>query len=129
MQNWVEQLNRLYRSQPAMHELDTDPAGFEWVDCNDNAASIVSLLRKGKSPKDTVLIVCNFTPVPRHGYRVGVPSGGFWRELLNSDATEYGGSGIGNLGGKEAEAIAAHGRPNSISLTLPPLAVVFLKAE
>jgi len=127
VQNWVEQLNRLYRSQPAMHELDTDPAGFEWVDCNDNAASIVSLLRKGKSSSDIILIVCNFTPVPRHGYRVGVPAGGFWRELLNSDAKEYGGSGQGNLGGKEAVPIRAHGRPYSVSLTLPPLGVVFLK--
>jgi 1,4-alpha-glucan branching enzyme len=129
MQNWVKQLNLLYRSQPAMHELDTDPAGFEWVDCNDNAASIVALLRKGKSPQDTVLIVCNFTPVPRHGYRVGVPFPGFWKELLNSDAKEYGGSGQGNLGGKQAEAMPTHGRPHSVSLSLPPLGVVFLKAE
>jgi 1,4-alpha-glucan branching enzyme len=87
------------------------------------------LVRKGKSPQDTVLIVCNFTPVPRHGYRVGVPSSGFWKELLNSDAKEYGGSGQGNLGGTSAEAIPSHGRPHSVSLSLPPLGVVFLKAE
>jgi 1,4-alpha-glucan branching enzyme len=129
VQSWMEQLNRLYREQPGMHQLDTDPAGFEWVDCNDAAASVVSLLRKGKSPKDTVLAVCNFTPIPRASYRVGVPSGGFWRELLNSDAKEYGGSGLGNLGGCTAEEIQAHGRPHSLNLVLPPLAALFLKPE
>ncbi|HXP16006.1 MAG TPA: 1,4-alpha-glucan branching protein GlgB [Terriglobales bacterium] len=129
VQSWMEQLNRVYREQPALHQLDADPAGFEWIDCNDTAASIVSLLRKGRSPADQVVIVCNFTPVPRSGYRVGVPSGGFWRELLNSDASEYGGSGMGNLGGVHAESQPTHGRPYSVSLTLPPLAAVFLKAE
>ena len=129
VQSWVEQLNRVYRSEAALHQLDTDPAGFEWVDCNDSATSVLSLLRKAKSPQETVLIVCNFTPVPRPSYRVGVPSGGFWRELLNSDAREYGGSGLGNLGGLLAEAQPAHGRPYSLNLVLPPLAAVFLKAE
>jgi 1,4-alpha-glucan branching enzyme len=129
VQSWIEQLNRLYRSQPGLHLLDTDPAGFEWVDCNDNAASVLSLLRKGRSSKDTLLIVCNFTPVPRAHYQVGVPSGGFWRELLNSDAREYGGGGLGNLGGCNAEPQPAHGRPYSLSLTLPPLAALFLKAD
>ena len=103
--------NQVYREQPALHQLDTDSAGFEWVDCNDTAASIISLLRKSRSPADEILIVCNFTPVPRYGYRVGVPSGGFWRELLNSDAQEYGGSGMGNLGGVHADAQPTHGRP------------------
>jgi 1,4-alpha-glucan branching enzyme len=97
------------------------------VDCNDSGASTISLLRKSQWGRDTVLVVCNFTPVPRLGYRVGVPSAGFWRELLNSDAKEYGGSGLGNLGGAEAEAKPEHGRPYSLSLTLPPLAAVFLK--
>ena len=129
VQSWVEQLNRVYRSESALHQLDSDPAGFEWVDCNDSATSVLSLLRKAKSPQETVLIVCNFTPVPRPSYRVGVPSGGFWRELLNSDAREYGGSGLGNLGGLLAEAQPAHGRPYSLNLVLPPLAAVFLKAE
>jgi 1,4-alpha-glucan branching enzyme len=129
VQSWVEQLNRVYREQAALHELDNDPAGFEWVDCNDTAASVISLLRKGRSPAENVVIVCNFTPVPRQSYRVGVPSGGFWRELLNSDAQEYGGSGMGNLGGVQAEAQPAHGRPYSLSLTLPPLGALFLKAE
>jgi 1,4-alpha-glucan branching enzyme len=128
-QNWVEQLNRVYREQPALHQLDSDPAGFEWIDCNDTAASVISLLRKGRSPAEEVVIVCNFTPVPRLGYRVGVPSGGYWREILNSDAQEYGGSGMGNLGGVHSEDRAVHGRPHSISLTLPPLSVLFLKPE
>jgi 1,4-alpha-glucan branching enzyme len=127
VQKWVEQLNRTYREEPALHELENDPAGFEWVDCNDTASSVVSLLRKGRKPEDTILVVCNFTPVPRDNYRIGVPFEGFWRELLNSDAAEYGGSGIGNLGGKHAEQITAHGRPYSLLLTLPPLGVEFFK--
>ena len=102
LQSWVQLLNRLYGQEAALHELDTNPAGFEWVDCNDNATSVVSLLRKGKSPQDVILVVCNFTPVPRIGYRVGVPQGGYWREILNSDAKEYAGSGMGNLGGVQA---------------------------
>src|SRR5450631_921399 len=127
IQNWVEQLNRLYRSEPALYELDNEPAGFEWVDCNDTGASVISLLRKGKKPEDTILVVCNFTPVPREGYRIGVPYGGLWREILNSDAIEYGGSGLGNLGGKEATKRSVHGRPYSLSLSLPPLSVEFFK--
>jgi len=127
VQNWVAQLNRLYCEERALYELENDPAGFEWVDCNDTGASIVSLLRKAKRPEDTILIVCNFTPVPRETYRIGVPSGGYWRELLNSDAKEYAGSGVGNAGGMMAEEIAVHGRPYSLSLTLPPLGALFLK--
>jgi 1,4-alpha-glucan branching enzyme len=127
VQKWVEQLNRLYREERALHELEHDPAGFEWVDCNDTEASIVSLLRKGKRPEDTILIVCNFTPLPREPYRIGVPVGGYWRELLNSDAIEYAGSGMGNAGGRLAEEVSVHGRPYSVSLTLPPLGVLFLK--
>jgi len=129
LQRWVEDLNRMYRVQWAMHEFDNDPAGFEWVDCNDNAASVLALLRKGKSLQQTILAVCNFTPVPREDYRVGVPHGGYWRELLNSDAQEYSGSGMGNGGGCHAESIPAHGRPYSLRLTLPPLGALFLKAE
>ncbi len=129
MLSWVEQLNRLYASEPALHELDTDPQGFEWIDCNDSVASTISLVRKGKSSKQQIVVVCNFTPVPRIGYRLGVPAGGFWRELLNSDAKEYGGSGMGNFGGVMAEKQEVHGRPYSLNLTLPPLAAVFLKAD
>ncbi len=124
---FVEQLNRLYSSQPAMHWFDNDPRGFDWVDCNDAPASIISLLRKTESPADTILVVCNFTPVPRLGYMVGVPTGGYWKELLNSDAKEYNGSGTGNMGGTEALPESTHGRPYSLRLTLPPLGALFLK--
>ena len=128
LQKWVAELNRVYRSEPGLHVLDNNAAGFEWVDCNDNLTSTISLLRKTESPKDTVLIACNFTPIPRIGYRIGVPGGGYWRELLNSDALEYGGTGVGNLGGVHAEAEPTHGRPYSLKLTLPPLSALFLKA-
>jgi 1,4-alpha-glucan branching enzyme len=128
LQNWVEQLNRLYRSEPALHEFDTDPKGFEWIDCNDNAASTLSLLRRASSPGQVVVVACNFTPIPRIDYRLGVPTGGYWRELLNSDGKEYGGSGMGNAGGVMAEEHPVHGRPYSLKLTLPPLAALFLKA-
>jgi 1,4-alpha-glucan branching enzyme len=127
LQTWVENLNRLYRDEPALHQLDTEQAGFEWVDCCDAANSIVSLLRRGHNPNDVVLGVFNLTPVPRLGYRVGVPTGGYWRELLNSDAQEYGGSGMGNMGGRQAEQVPVHGRDLSLNLVLPPLAAVFLK--
>ena len=129
LQNWVEQLNRLYAQEPALHDYDTDPKGFEWIDCNDNAASTISLLRKSRSPSQNIVIVCNFTPIPRLDYRLGVPAGGYWRELLNSDGKEYGGSGMGNAGGVMAENKPVHGRPYSLELTLPPLGALFLKAE
>jgi 1,4-alpha-glucan branching enzyme len=127
MMTWLEQLHRVYRQEPALHWFDNDARGFEWVDCNDAPASVVSLLRKGKSPEDTMLIACNFTPVPRLEYRVGVPHGGYWRELLNSDGSDYGGSGVGNMGGAEAVNESVHGRPYSLRLTLPPLGALFLK--
>ena len=127
LQTWVEHLNHMYQNEPALHVFDNDPQGFEWVDCNDAPTSVVSLLRHSKSENDTVLVVCNFTPVPRVGYMVGVPSGGFWREMLNSDAQIYGGSGMGNMGGAEALPEPKHGRPFSLRLTLPPLAALFLK--
>jgi 1,4-alpha-glucan branching enzyme len=127
VQKWVEQLNRVYREEAGLHELDNDPAGFEWVDANDSGASVLSFLRKGKSAWDTVLVVCNFTPVSREKYVVGVPFAGYWRELLNSDAEEYGGSNVGNGGGVAAQDLPAHGRPHSLQLTLPPLSVLFLK--
>jgi len=129
LQKWVRDLNHLIRTEKALHELDSEPAGFEWVDCNDAPMSVISLLRKGKSPRDTVLVACNFTPVPREKYRVGVPSGGYWKELLNSDGREYAGSGLGNGGGVTAENVKQHGRPFSLELTLPPLAAVFFRPE
>ena len=129
LQRWVEDLNKLYKHKGALHQLDFDPAGFEWIDCNDSQNSGLSFIRKGYSQEDTVLVVCNFTPVPRYNYRVGVPTGGYWREILNSDAKEYGGSGHGNLGGMEASPVPFHGRPYSLNLTLPPLAAIFLEVD
>jgi len=129
LQQWVTDLNRLYRHQPALHERDLDPAGFEWIDCNDAEFSTVSLLRKGKSSDELIIVVCNFTPVPRPNYRVGAPRGGFWKEVLNSDAVEYGGSGWGNLGGAEAVPVPLHGRSHSLTLTLPPLSALFFEHE
>lgn len=128
IQNWVADLNRLYREEPALHELDCDAKGFEWIDCSDAPASVLGLIRKGKSTDAIVLVALNFTPVPRRNYRVGTPRGGYWREILNSDAREYGGSGLGNLGGAEAAPIPCHGRPYSLNLTLPPLAAVFFRS-
>jgi len=125
VQLWVRDLNMFYRNEPALHELDCEPGGFEWIDCGDADSSVVSLIRKGKSTPTLVLAVCNFTPVPRQGYRIGAPRGGFWREVLNSDGMEYGGSGMGNSGGVEAEPTPIHGRPCSLTLTLPPLSVMF----
>jgi 1,4-alpha-glucan branching enzyme len=127
LKNWVADLNRCYRDEPALHQLDSVPEGFEWIDCNDSEQSVLSFLRRSRSPDETILVVCNFTPVPRPNYRIGVPRGGFWKEILNSDSTQYGGSGWGNLGGVEAAPVACHGRTHCLSLTLPPLSVIFLK--
>ncbi|MGE5816471.1 MAG: 1,4-alpha-glucan branching protein GlgB [Deltaproteobacteria bacterium] len=128
LQKWVSHLNRLYRGEPALHEMDCNPGGFEWIDCSDAESSVVSLLRKTKSASSVVLVVCNFTPVPRHNYRVGAPCGGFWQEIANSDAAEYGGSNMGNFGGIEAAPIPLHGRRHSLTLTLPPLSASFFKS-
>ena len=129
LQRWVADLNRLYRDQGVLHETDFEPRGFEWIDCNDNENSVLTFLRQRADGTGWILVACNFTPVPRHGYRAGVPAAGRWRELLNSDAEEYGGSGQGNLGGVDAEEHEQHGRPYSVQLTLPPLAVAFFKHE
>jgi 1,4-alpha-glucan branching enzyme len=128
LRRWVQDLNRVYRREPALHQRDFSNDGFEWVDLYDWESSIVSYLRFGADRRDCVLVVCNFTPVPRAGYRVGVPHGGWWRELLNSDASLYGGSGQGNLGGVEAGPAGAHGRDHSLSLQLPPLSVLVLRS-
>lgn len=129
VQRWVEDLNRLYRSEPALYERDCDSAGFAWIDGNDADQSVVSFLRNGRRSEDTIVVVCNFTPVPRHNYQVGVPRGGFWQEILNSDADRYGGSQQGNLGGQDANPVAHHGHFRSLTLTLPPLAILFLKSR
>jgi alpha-1,4-glucan:alpha-1,4-glucan 6-glycosyltransferase/4-alpha-glucanotransferase len=126
VQRWVADLNRLHRTERALHELDHEPAGFEWIDFSDTANSVLTWLRRARDGS-TVLVVCNFTPVVRHGYRIGVPGSGRWVELANSDAAEYGGSGVGNLGGADARPIAAHGRPWSIEVTLPPLGAMFFR--
>jgi 1,4-alpha-glucan branching enzyme len=129
VQRWVKDLNRLYRSEPALYEQDFSNDGFEWIDIHDWENSCISFLRKGKSPENTILVVCNFTPVPRYNYHLGVPSAGFWKEILNSDAQIYGGSGHGNFGGVEASPMPSHGKSCSVSITLPPLGVLFFKIE
>jgi 1,4-alpha-glucan branching enzyme len=121
---WVRDLNRYYSSEPALHQLDFAAEGFEWIDALNSDSSVIAFLRRPRAPGRGVLVVVNFTPVVREGYRVGAPSAGFWREALNSDATEYGGSGVGNFGGAVATPEPAHGRPCSLRLTLPPLAVL-----
>ena len=129
VQRLVGDLNALHRAEPALHELDHDPAGFEWLDFHDAENSIVSFLRRGVDPDDYLVCVFNFTPVPRTGYRVPVPEAIGYRELLNSDAGDYGGSGMGNYGFAQAEAIQHIGSPNSLVLTLPPLGALYLKPE
>jgi len=127
VQRLVKDLNRVYRSEPALHKLDFDPQGFEWIDFSDWEQSVITFIRKDPQSKTIILVVCNFTPVPRERYKVGAPRGGFWKEILNTDAKEYGGSGWGNFGGVEAGEEAYHGRRYSLTLTLPPLACIYLK--
>jgi 1,4-alpha-glucan branching enzyme len=126
---WVRDLNTAYRGEPALHELDTSPEGFEWIDCNDAEQSILVYLRRGRSSQDVLVVACNFTPVPRANYRIGVPTAGRWAETLNSDAVLYGGSGQGNLGGVVAAPVRWHGRAQSINVTLPPLGMVVFKGR
>ncbi|HBH60475.1 MAG TPA: 1,4-alpha-glucan branching enzyme, partial [Nitrospiraceae bacterium] len=128
VKKWVRDLNHVYRNEPALYELDFSNDGFEWIDFHDWEESIISFIRKGNTAGDIMLVVCNLTPVPRYNYMVGVPRGGWWREVLNSDAEIYGGSGCGNAGGAEAAPVAAQGRGHSLSLTLPPLGVLFFKS-
>ena len=127
VQQWVTDLNRTYRRESALHEGDVVSSGIEWIDCQDSESSVISLIRKSRDENDIVLVICNFTPVPRPNYRVGAPRGGYWRELLNSDATIYGGGGWGNGGGVHTTPIPLHSRTHSLTLTLPALSVVFLK--
>jgi 1,4-alpha-glucan branching enzyme len=129
MHRWVKELNHFYRRESALYELDFSDEGFSWIDCGNWEESVVSYVRKARSTGDLILAVCNFTTVPRHNYRVGVPAGGYWREVMNSDAKVYGGSGQGNLGGVEASPLPFHGRYHSLSLTVPPLAIAVFKRE
>lgn len=124
---WLKDLNQLYKNEPALYEVDFSQDGFEWVDFQDWEGSVLCFLRKSRGDSERILIICNFTPVLRHNYRVGVPTDGYWKEYLNSDATIYGGGNQGNSGGVTAESIPHHGRPYSINLTVPPLSIMFLK--
>ena len=124
LQNWLIELNKFYRAEPAFHELDCDPGGFEWVDASDALQSILTYLRKGSSTGDIIITVCNFTPTVHTGYRIGVPRGGIWKEVLNSDGLQYGGSDQQNLASLRAEKIPWHGRSHSIEIIVPPLSIV-----
>jgi 1,4-alpha-glucan branching enzyme len=128
LQRWVRDLNTAYRGAPALSQRDDSPEGFEWIDCNDHERSLVSFVRRAADPDDALLFVCNFTPVPWMNYRVGAPAPGYWEEVLNSDATLYGGSGLGNFGGAEAAPLSMHGRPWSLTITVPPLAIVVFRS-
>jgi 1,4-alpha-glucan branching enzyme len=124
----VGDLNRLYRQEGALHDCENTPASFEWIDHRDAEKNILSFLRKGKDGRQ-IAVICNFSPVPRANYRIGVPRGGHWRELLNSDAKLYGGSGQGNFGGVTASPVPLHGRTYSLTITVPPLGAVFFDHE
>ena len=128
LQRWVSDLNRTYRAERALHELDCDPSGFEWIDGSDSQQSMLSFMRKSGGASEIIVAVFNFTPVPRYNYRVGVPRGGYWKEILNSDSKEYGGADFGNLGGADAQEFSYHGRPYSLNLIVPPMGALFLKS-
>jgi 1,4-alpha-glucan branching enzyme len=125
-QKFIADLNRLYRSQKALYERDFDQGGFEWIDSSDSSQSVISFLRRAESG-EALLIACNFTPVPRYDYRLGVPISGEWTEIFNSDASDYGGSGVGNMGRVFADNYGAHGREFSLSIALAPLSVMIFK--
>ena len=129
VQTLVKDLNHIHSYEPALHKKDFSPEGFEWVSLGDWEQSILCFLRKGISRDEDVLVVCNFTPLERYGYRVGVPDAGFWQEILNTDSKDYGGSGVGNLGGVMSDDVGFHNRDFSVSLSIPPLGVVFLKRK
>jgi len=127
LQRWVRDLNMLYRDEPSLYEIDSEPAGFSWIDCNDTESSVVSFVRRAHDPGNQLLFACNFTPVPRYYYQIGAPAGGYWQEVLNSDSAHYGGSDQGNQGSVKATSEPKHGQQYSLHLTLPPLAVVVLR--
>jgi 1,4-alpha-glucan branching enzyme len=127
VRRWVKDLNALYRSEPALWQQDFSPQGFEWIDCSDTDNSVISFVRRDASGRRLLLAALNFTPVPRHSYQIGAPRGGFWQEVLNSDAPHYGGSGHGNLGGVHSAPTRTHGRYHTMSLTLPPLGATLLR--
>jgi 1,4-alpha-glucan branching enzyme len=128
LQRWVRDLNTLYRGEPALYERDDSPEGFQWIDCSDHEGNVVSFVRRAADPDNTLLFVCNFSAAPRYDYHVGAPVDGVWTEILNSDASVYGGGGMGNFGSVETSPDPKHGRPWSLSLTLPPLAVIAFRS-
>ncbi len=127
LQSWLKSLNHLYVNEPALYENEFSPDGFEWIDCSDSEQCVLVLMRKGAGEK--MIVALNFTPVPRPNYRVGIPCEGAWQEILNSDAKEFGGEGVGNPSPVQSESVAWHGKPFSVSLMLPPLAAIFLKCQ
>ena len=129
MRRLVRDLNFLYRGVPALHSLDCDPEGFLWIDVANAAESIISYLRCGRDPHELAVVACNFTPVPRENYRIGVPRPGRYRERINTDAIQYGGSGVGNAGEVHAEPHPMHGHQQSVRLRLPPLGVLIFTAD
>ncbi|MBD3271358.1 MAG: 1,4-alpha-glucan branching protein GlgB, partial [Elusimicrobia bacterium] len=129
LMDWVRDLNHLYRSEPALHELDFNQEGFVWIDANDTEKSIISFIRRSRTGTATLLIVCNGTPLPRFNYRVGVSHAGHWDEILNSDAYRYGGVGYGNFGGLDTYPVPYHGKQQSLSVTVPPLGIVIFKKD
>ena len=129
MQRWVGDLNRLYRAQPALWQRDVEPGGFRWINADDADYSVYSYIRYGDEPGEFLVVALNCTPVPREDYRIGVPQAGFYAELLNSDASDYGGSGVGNHGGLHSDDFANNGLPYSLKLTLPPLGILILKRD
>jgi 1,4-alpha-glucan branching enzyme len=129
VQSVVRDLNRLYRDTPALHERDCEAAGFQWLVSDDRDNSVIAWARRGNDAGSLVIVISNFTPVPRHGYRFGVPLPGFYREALNTDAGHYGGSNMGNAGGARADNIPSHGQEQSLALTLPPLSTLILERK
>jgi len=129
MQQWIADLNRCYVTKAALHDADYEPNGFSWIDCSDHEQSVLVYLRRSRDGRSSLVIVLNLTPVPRFGYRIGVPPAGAWREVLNSDAAIYGGSNVGNCGRVESVAERSHGWEQSIMITLPPLSMVMFESE
>jgi 1,4-alpha-glucan branching enzyme len=123
----VRDINRFYQEQPSLYQKDFDPTGFRWIESNDAEQSVFSYIRFAENPADFLVVVCNFTPIPRYQYRIGVPQMGHYAEVMNSDSAHYGGGNIGNLGGVEAERILWHAWPQSVSVTVPPLGVIVFR--
>jgi 1,4-alpha-glucan branching enzyme len=129
MQRFVEDLNRLYQNSPGLWQADYDHAGFSWIDCNDRDNSVLSFLRQTADGKNQTVVILNLTPVPRPAYRIGLPSGGKWKEVLNSNAAIYSGSNSGNGGGVGPQNISSHGHAQSAEFFLPPLSVIVFQLE